>query len=306
MVWAHVVEHLGLMPIPPLGGMGVLVFFVLSGYLIARIVARRAESPNAYRRFLRRRSVRLGPAIVALGVVGPVLLVLAGGMPVRTAAVEGALALTQTTAFATAGGVPVHPVLAPTWSLTVEWVFYLLFPAAFFALIRRGRRVLTLARDTAVAAGVLYLVGLLLGPMAFYHLPVANLGVMLLGAALGLGHHVGWRGPERLRPGIWPGGGAALILILVFLPGSPLSWARKLAVLPTTGVAAALVINGCVAGHPVQRLESSPLRWRRAPARAGSSGRGDVLESGTAQPPGVRGEQAPSGALAQPVRAWDS
>lgn len=257
VLWFHAVVHLGLMAVPPLGGMGVLVFFVLSGYLIARIVARRAADPACYRHFVRRRFVRLAPAIVALSVLGSAFLLVAGALDLPDALGQGALALTQTTAFATAVGVPVHPVLAPTWSLTVEWTFYLLFPAVALPLLRRGRPVRTLARDAATAAAVLYLAGLLLDPLAFYHLPVANLGVMVLGAALGLAHHSGWAGPERLRLGPWPAVGALIILIFVFLPGHTAGWGYKLSVLPATALATAAVINGCVAGHPMHRLLAS-------------------------------------------------
>lgn len=262
VVWAHVVEHLKLLPVHPLGGMGVLVFFVLSGYLIARIVAGRVDTPDAYRRFLRRRALRLGPAILALAILGPVVLVTMGAYTIRTAGLYGLFALTQSTAFANAAGVPVHPILAPTWSLTVEWTFYLLFPACYVAYAGRGRAVISVARDMAVAAGAIYLSSLLIpSPLAYYHLPAANLSVMLVGAALGLAHHAGWTGPERLRLGIWPTGGAAMIGILTFLPGSNEAWDYRLAVLPSTAAASALVINGCIAGHPIQRLLAS--RWLR-------------------------------------------
>lgn len=257
VLWSHLVVHLGLMPIPPLGGMGVLVFFVLSGYLIARIVAKRTAEPDAYRTFLRRRFVRLAPAITALSVAGALVLVATQAADPLWAAQQGLLALTQTTAFASGVGLPVHPVLAPTWSLTVEWVFYLLFPAALLALVHRGRAVPTVARGSALLAVGLYALGLLLEPVAFYHLPVANLAVMLLGAALGLAHQAGWSGPERFRLGPWPWAGAAVILIFTFLPGYPLGWGYKLSVLPATALAAALVINGCVHGHRVGRVLAS-------------------------------------------------
>jgi peptidoglycan/LPS O-acetylase OafA/YrhL len=254
VLWSHVVVHLGLMPVPPLGGMGVLVFFVLSGYLIARIVARRAGQPRAYRSFLRRRAMRLGPAIMALSIVGPVILVSTGAGDPGVALLQGVLAFTQTTAFVSAVNNSVHPVLAPTWSLTVEWTFYLLFPACLLALLRRGHPLLTLARASAVLAGGFYGVALLLDPLAFYLLPVANLGVMVLGAALGLAHHAGWAGPQRVRGGPWPWAGAAVIVIFTFLPGYPLGWGYKLSVLPATALGSVLVISGSMAGHPVGRL----------------------------------------------------
>ncbi len=254
VLWSHVTVAFGLLPFSPLGGMGVLVFFALSGYLIARIVARRAGESGAYLTFLRRRAVRLAPAIVALSVVGPLVLLATQSADSVSAAQQGALVLTQTAAFAINAGFPVHPVLGPTWSLTVEWVFYLSFPAYLLCMLQLRRPALTVARDSAAMAVALYAVSLLLDPQAFYLLPVANLAVMMLGAALGLAHHAGWASPERLRSGPWPWAGAALILILVFLPGYSLSWGYKLAVLPGTALATMLVINGCVAGHRVGNL----------------------------------------------------
>ena len=257
VVWAHAVVGFELLPASPLGGMGVLVFFVLSGYLIARIVSQGFGAPRFYTAFVRRRVVRLAPAIVAFAILGPAALVATGHLEPASAAVQGLMVLTQTTAFGVVGQAPVHQTLLHTWSLTVEWTFYFLFPVCFSVLARRVRTPLMLARAAALSALILYLAGLLLDPRSFYFLPVANLGVMMLGAGLGLAHHAGWTGPERLRLGIWPGGGLAMLVILVFLPGYPIGWGYKIAVLPAAALASALVINGCVAGHTVRRLLSA-------------------------------------------------
>ena len=257
VLWSHLIVHLGLMPVPPLGGMGVLVFFALSGYLIARIVVRRASRQGAYRAFLRRRAVRLGPVILAVSVFGPLLLVATHSAEPRSALAQGFVALTQTTACATVLGLDVHPVLAPTWSLTVEWTFYLLFPGAVLLLLRRGRSLLALARAAALSAAVLYASALLLEPKAFYLLPLANLAPMMLGAALGLAHEAGWVGPERIRRGPWPWAAAIIIVAFVFLPGYPLGWGYKLSVFPATAVSTVVIISACVAGHPIGRVLGS-------------------------------------------------
>lgn len=254
---AHVVVSLGLVSWSPLGSMGVLMFFALSGYLIAGVCLRLPPTLAGYRRFLRRRVVRLAPVNLALVLVGGPLLVL-GGMAVGEVVRDSIGALTQTTAWVVAaGGEGNHP-FSPTWSLTVEWVFYVLYPLLAFALTVRGWSAHRQSRLLAGLAIGLYLVGLTLTPLAFYLLPVANLGVMVAGAALRL-----WHEERAARPAEPARGFAALAILCIFvvLPGHGLGWGWKLSVLPATTVATLILIHQVVHQATVGRVMG--LWWLR-------------------------------------------
>ena len=258
VVSSHVVVHLGLLPFAPLGSMGVIVFFALSGYLVAGLVWRAPASWAAHRTFLRRRVVRLLPPVVLVVGAGGTALVLLGGLPWRDAVRGGALVLVQGTGLASGLGIaPVVP-FHPTWSLTVEWVFYLLVPAALVALRARGRDERSVTRLLAGSAAVLYLVALPLPAAAFYHLPVGTLAVLVAGAALATWHRVAPTTPvDPVRSAM------ALVMLGLFvvLPGSGGGAGWRLAVVPATTLATLVLLHAVRAGDPVAgRLAAAPLR----------------------------------------------
>lgn len=257
---AHFVVYMGLLPYTPLGAMGVIMFFVLSGYLIAQVCWRSATTWAGYRAFVRRRVRRLAPVAIALCVVGGPVLTVAGDVSAERVARDAGIALMQMTAFASAFGVDTIEPFRPTWSLTVEWTFYLGFPLVLMAMRRSGAVERRIARRLAAIAISLYAVGLFLPPAAFYLLPVANLGVLFAGAALAVWHLEHGDGSRVVDPArTWM---ALLMLsILTVLPGYTLGWAWKAAILPAATVCTLAVIHGCrTAGSPSRALAVAPLR----------------------------------------------
>ena len=242
VVTSHLTVNVGVVPYTSGGFVGVLVFFALSGYLITGILWRGPATLAHYRLFLRRRFQRLAPVVTALAVAGIPLLVVMGGASLTAALVQAALALSQTTGFAFGVGFPVHPVWSPTWSLTVEWTFYLLFPLVLLGLRARRLSPRAIRGILAVLAVALYVAGLLVSPRAFYLLPVANLSVMLAGAILAITHATAPAPVTRPDPAR---AAAALVLLalLVVLPLAPLSPAYRFIVFPAVAVATLLVIN---------------------------------------------------------------
>jgi peptidoglycan/LPS O-acetylase OafA/YrhL len=258
VVVAHFADHWGALPWTPLGGgMGVLVFFVLSGYLIARLSLRIGGGWDRYRAFVRRRIVRLGPTVAVVSTVVPLFLWF-DGLSAQRALEEAVRTATQTTGLAMIFGWEVHPTLGPSWSLTTEWLFYLTFPAGVLFAVRAHSSAQTLARYSLIAAAGLYLAAMPLSHGQFYATPVANVGVMCVGAALAFGHQAGWTGPELISRGPGPYAGLAMVLIFVLLPGDGASWGYRLSVLPATTAAAAVMIHGVHHGHPVTKL----LAWQ--------------------------------------------
>ncbi|MBM6405969.1 acyltransferase [Phycicoccus sp. CSK15P-2] len=255
---SHLAVYFGLLPFPPLGAIGVLVFFVLSGYLIATICWRSAPTARSYALFLRRRVVRLTPVVLALVLVGGPALVLWGGLDPGEVVRDGAATLFQVTALTALVVDDQVAAFNPTWSLTVEWVFYLVFPVVLIGLRRRGDTPREAARVLAGAAAVLYAVGLFLPVKAFYLLPVANLGVLFAGAALATWHLA----RERDEPSDTGRTAMAMGMLAVFvvLPGYTLGWGWKAVILPAVTLATLVVVHGCRTGSlPTRGLAVRPF-----------------------------------------------
>jgi peptidoglycan/LPS O-acetylase OafA/YrhL len=108
------------------GWIGIDLFFVLSGYLISRILLAAKDQPRYFVNFYARRSLRIFPAYYALLVAVLVVLPLFNELPgeTRTDAWMYWLYLGN---FALASGWQLF-LLDITWSLSVEEQFYLLWP----------------------------------------------------------------------------------------------------------------------------------------------------------------------------------
>ena len=130
------------------GGLGVNLFFVLSGFLITGILLDSKDRPNFYRRFYTRRALRILPAYYALLIF---LLLLRSS---STAFVGlSFIYLANVTNF-----LGVACDYGPLWSLAVEEHFYILWPAVVRRLtIAR----LSMARLAWVSAAIVVLVPIL-------------------------------------------------------------------------------------------------------------------------------------------------
>jgi len=139
------------------GWVGVDVFFVISGYLIAKILAgANPLSLDGYGGFIKRRAIRLLPAYlacVALVVVLALLFypdskVLRNSWQLFGMVANVGLSFWDRQALA-------DPVFAMVhfWSLSVEWHFYLLFPIAvaiFRSIVRASLAIIALAMVTRI------------------------------------------------------------------------------------------------------------------------------------------------------------
>ncbi|HWF10914.1 MAG TPA: acyltransferase [Bryobacteraceae bacterium] len=108
------------------GSAGVQLFFVLSGFLITRILMRdQASGRPSLRTFYYRRFLRIAPAFW-------VFLLAAYALGRATGASSGKEVLTAF--FYMADYRPLHWAIGHTWSLSVEEQFYLIWPALFLLL----------------------------------------------------------------------------------------------------------------------------------------------------------------------------
>ncbi|MBS0321856.1 MAG: acyltransferase [Proteobacteria bacterium] len=145
---AHVLD---LRPLVEYGWLGLDVFFILSGFLLARQAVARVDAlpsrtgtwcerhtGERYWPYLRRRILRVYPAYYAC-VTALVVLALAGLYRSVPGVVDMALHLVMSHNLIERYIVSLNGVF---WTLPFEWHFYLLFPFMFALLDRRGGWVL--------------------------------------------------------------------------------------------------------------------------------------------------------------------
>jgi len=137
------------------GWIAVDMFFVLSGFLVGRLILDKQHNDNFFTVFYARRVFRTLPIYFVCLVINAVLLSIFTGSWVDA---DGSFPIwsyfvfAQNFYMAAANGIGAH-WLAPTWTLTIEEHFYLLIPALFFIVPRnRIAGVLTALAVAAVAA----------------------------------------------------------------------------------------------------------------------------------------------------------
>jgi peptidoglycan/LPS O-acetylase OafA/YrhL len=231
-----VLYHLGVMPG---GGVGVTIFFVLSGYLITTLLVRERNQTGGIklRAFYVRRVRRLFPALaLVMAAVFAVMALIGHPSPIPWLFVVTALYLGN---FAEAGGADLG-AFSHTWSLAIEEQFYLAWPFLLLGLFRLPR--VWAAAGLVVLAGVIMAArvaiasqGSLDAAMYPTHL---RADALLLGCALAL--------VPRSAPrwAVWVGA-AGLILSLAL----PSPWAVSLAAVSTLPLLVA----------PIRVLEWTPL-----------------------------------------------
>lgn len=138
----------------PGGFIGVDIFFVLSGYLITRLLLAEygAQGRIAWRRFYVRRALRLVPALVLLLVAYCAWMSLVPGVDMAAHLGDALLAFLYVSNWARAFDVHALHYLGHTWSLAVEAQFYLLWPLLVLRVLRRNAAPASLAAWAAVLA----------------------------------------------------------------------------------------------------------------------------------------------------------
>jgi len=184
----------------PAGFWGVALFFVLSGYLITRLLVAEHDRHGRInvRTFYWKRGVRLMPALMVVCVV--VL-----GMGANWQGVVPALAYYAN--YARIAGVDLG-LLTHTWSLAVEEHFYLLWPLAIAAIPSKSRlRVIGVLLAVAVVWRVIAI--FIMSPGWVYNATDANGAALLAGCLLGVTRPPPWR---------FAGWSIPVLGVLIFLP----------------------------------------------------------------------------------------
>lgn len=129
------------------GGLGVDVFFVISGFLITRILLKeyRREGRIGLLQFWGKRALRLYPALLVVCAAFTVFFLILRGTITLPLMKLSAIALTYTSNIwmTVTGEYLGH--LTHTWSLAMEEQFYLLWPLLFLLIIRFRRPAIIVA-----------------------------------------------------------------------------------------------------------------------------------------------------------------
>lgn len=252
----------------PGGFTGVDIFFVISGYLITRIIQSRLDRGTfSFLDFYARRVRRIAPAYMAVILV----TLLVGAFILATPALRQ---LAVSAASSAIGAANIHfwwaldsgyfaanskqvPLLH-LWSLGVEEQFYLLWPALLWLLCRWTNTRIRLALLVALIVGSFALAQASLSvdaKFAYYMLPT-RAGELGLGALLGLLS-------PRLSPGrhgsiLASAAGYSLLAASLFVLDGTSSFPGVNALLPCLGAALLIYSTECSASNPL----NAPLRTR--------------------------------------------
>ena len=236
----------------PGGFIGVDVFFVISGYLMAEIVVGRLRQGRfKLWDFYLARLRRIGPALaalcLALWVVGATLIdpwTFEG----IAADIPSVLLFGSNIVFATRWGyfAPDENAnwLLHTWSLSLEWQFYLLYPLLLLGLFAapalRRRMWIVLGALTAASFGLAVAMSARNQDWSFYLLPTRGWELLAGSLCAGAGR-LTFTGVQR---GVLHACGLALIGLGAWLATPAAGWPSTVALLPVGG--AALVIFAAV------------------------------------------------------------
>ena len=242
------------------GYIGVDIFFVLSGYIITRVIWKGRETFTVSA-FLVQRVRRLYPALVGVVVLAGIAAVLIGVLSTGQAAFAGVLALTQVNSVVVGLGLVSRGPFNITWSLSAEWIFYILWP---LVLMRLARRSSLEAAVWAFSVGlVLYLVSLPTSGIWFYYGPTSRAAQLLVGAGLALLLE-SWQPSARFRALLRIAIPVVLIATAVWIFVGPVEYDplyRWLGYPLATVAAATLIMTGRIAPRQMcaRLLSARPL-----------------------------------------------
>jgi peptidoglycan/LPS O-acetylase OafA/YrhL len=239
-----VMFHLGVLP----GGfLGVDVFFVLSGFLITRLIIgeHRRSGSVSLTRFYRRRALRLYPALLTVSSFCLFTAVVArqGRADVGHDAAISLVYLSNLSPLPSG-------LLDHTWTLSLEEQFYLLWPALLVLALRRPGRWSFAPALTVVAT--LLTADVVVGQATAVHTYVRAMGLPL-GCGLALARPTTVRAVGRMG---WPAAAGLVAVLALPTPGwLTTGWPVSVGALLSAPVVALLI------SRPQPAFEGRILRW---------------------------------------------
>ena len=236
------------------GDAGVTLFFVLSGFLITRLLVE--EHQRAGRidvaAFYLRRARRLLPALTAL-LVAYLVLALATGLPLTPVL----FVVTYTANVASLFGVDMG-YLVHTWSLALEEQFYLLWPFLVIPVSRWrfGRLALAGAALASMAVRVAVASASVQDHNQNWLRPDVRADAIIIGCLLALSMDALSRSRWLGRASDW-----AVVVLVCTVPFAMLANAVTLSAMAVAGAAVIARVALDPSSRPARVLAWSPLRW---------------------------------------------
>lgn len=249
------------------GFIGVDIFFVLSGFLIASLLIQEWDTHGRLHMgaFYARRLLRLAPALLALIVGFNLLVALFHPVTLPRSLHDSVFVLVYGANWAYVANAMQTPYLNHAWSLAIEEQFYIVFPWALMTLLRRVTRPhLALILASAAALSWAWRVGLIASPAPFAHYYAgtdARLDGLLLGAALAAALSTPFASTlRRLARGAPT---AALGIMLIGALASGADTVTYIVLLPLVYLSTGLIILGALnLGAPDASPLTRLLAWR--------------------------------------------
>lgn len=254
--------------VPGFGGgyAGVDVFFVISGFLMTGIIMRGLESQNGAGfnlfQFYMARARRIIPALFFLCLVMLALgwfLIAPDDYNQLAREADRALLFISNIYYYKKSGYfdtdATERILLHTWSLSVEWQFYILYPLVLMAIAKVSRRlVLPAILGILLISFIWSVITSHSNPSyAFYMLSSRAWEMLIGGLVFFAGRH---EASQALRNKLYyPGLAAILLAIFVYSPET--RWPGYAALLPALGTAAVILANQ-------NRLPTNNLLFQRA------------------------------------------
>lgn len=247
------------------GFVGVDVFFVISGYLITKLIVNDLEADQfSLATFFARRIRRLAPALIvtiSLTLVAGYYVLVPGHFDELGEGAIAALFFVSNILFWSLSGyfdtAAIYKPLLHTWSLAVEEQFYLVWPATLLLLWSRFTRqwlLLIVAVAAAVSLGAAIWAARV-QPEAGFFLTPFRIYEFAIGAALAL---CGFTASRVLTGNLAALAGLILIAYAVLTFNSQMAFPSANALVPCIGTA--LVIYGARTGVVGTMLSAWPLR----------------------------------------------
>lgn len=261
------------------GFLGVDVFFVVSGFIITRLLLleRVRDGRIALGAFWQRRARRLLPALVVLLLVcasiaflvsGDVLVGL-GGQLVAAMTFSSNWYFIVTGSDYFAHGNP--ELFRNLWSLAVEEQFYLVWPLLVVLLVARmapRARIVLLAALTAASAIAMGVLVEPAGATTVYYGTGTHAFGLTLGALVAVisqwwpEHALEWSRGARISLGVLGGASLAALVVLAVVMSGDDTWTYRGGLALVAVLTALVVCALLVPGSPLARaLEWAPLRW---------------------------------------------
>ncbi len=215
------------------GGIGVSIFFVLSGYLITTLLLGEWEKTGriSRRKFYLRRALRLYPALLVMLAVTMAV----GGVTLKAVLIAATFTSNLAMTFRLYSPDP----YGHTWSLAVQEQFYLIWPLLLPLAARLGRRVMVMSLVFLSVGSALW-AQLAIGPLIGKHGSLWQVHGLLLGCALAfaIAHR-----PVR-RPELLTNAGLSTCVILAVAATVTVAWQMSDIWSITSELAAAAAIAG--------------------------------------------------------------